>query len=136
VTVERGTCAPVGNTAWLSEPALRTSSTGSASRTVRLTPTQSAQARAYAKSGLIVRAGSLCGRFIVRLPPMTLNAGDGYFSIGGRQQVVFERNLTAYWQTDFNTILGLTKAGGSRLMRVQLELGFGNANVMTPTGAS
>jgi len=63
-----------------------------------------------------------------------LNAGDGYFSIGGRQQVVFERNLTAYWQTDFNTILGLTKAGGSRLMRVQLELGFGNANVMTPTG--
>ena len=134
VTVERGTCAPVGNTAWLSEPALRTSSTGSASRTVRLTPTQSAQARAYARSGLVVRAGSLCGRFIVPLPPMTLNAGDGYFSIGGRQQVVFERNLTAYWQTDFNTILGLTKAGGSRLMRVQLELGFGNANVMTPTG--
>ena len=134
VTVERGTCAPVGNTAWLSEPALRTSSSGSASRTVRLTPAQSAQARAYAKSGLVVRAGSLCGRFIVPLPPMTLNAGDGYFSIGGRQQVVFERNLTAYWQTDFNTILGLTKAGGSRLMRVQLELGFGNANVMTPTG--
>ncbi len=135
VALERGTCAPVGNSAWLSLPAMGASSAGAVSRSVRLTAKQSAQARAYVRSGLVIRVGSLCGRFIVPLPPMTLGDGDAYFSIGGRQQVVFERNLTAYWQTDFNTILGLTKAGGSRLMRVQLELGFGNANVITPTGA-
>jgi len=135
VAVERGTCAPVGNTAWLSQPALRTSSSGSASRTVRLTPAQATRARTYARSGLVIRVGSLCGRFIAPLPPMTLNEGDGYLSIGGRQQVVFARNLSAYWQTDFNTMLGLTKAGGGRLMRVQLELGFGDASVMTPAGA-
>jgi hypothetical protein len=135
VALERGTCAPVGNTKWMSLTAFRASPAGAASRSVRLTRAQTAQARTYARSGLVIRVGSLCGRFISPLPPMTLGAGDVYFSVGGRQQVVFERNLSAYWQTDFNTLLGLTKAGGSRLMRVQLELGFGDSNVITPGGA-
>lgn len=135
VVLERGTCAPVGNTRWLSLPALRTSAAGAVSRSVALTSAQAAQARSYVRSGLVIRVGSLCGRFITPLATMTLRAGDAYFTIGGRQQVVFMRNLTAYWQTDFNTLLGLTKAGGSRLMRVNLELGFGDTTVITPAGA-
>jgi hypothetical protein len=134
VVLERGTCAPVGNTRWLSFPALRTTPAGAVTRSITLTPAQTAKARAYVRSGLVVRVGSLCGRFIVPLPALTLRAGDEYFRIGGREQVVFARNLTAYWQTDFNTLLGLTQAGGSRLMRVQLEHGFGDANLITSSG--
>ncbi len=63
---------------------------------------------------------------------MALRPGDSSFSIGGHQQVLFTRNLTSYWETDFNTILGLTRAGGGRLVRAQLDsLGDG----MTSAGA-
>jgi hypothetical protein len=89
-------------------------------------------ARAAVRAGLLVRVGLLCGLFSAPLPRVTLHPGDSYFSVSGHQQVLFARNLTSYWETDFNTILGLTKAGGGRLVRVQLDsLGDG----MTSTGA-
>ncbi len=137
VALERGTCAMPG-TKRISLPAVKASSAGAVTRTFRLTAAQATSARASTKSGLLVRAGSLCGLFIVPLPQLALRPGDAYFSIGGRQQVVFARNLTSYWQTDFNTILGLTKAGGGRMVRVQLDsLGGGmtSAGVVDETWA-
>lgn len=129
VALERGTCAMPG-TKRISLPAVKASSAGAVTRTFRLTAAQATSARASTKSGLLVRAGSLCGLFIVPLPQLALRPGDAYFSIGGRQQIVFARNLTSYWQTDFNTILGLTKAGGGRMVRIQLDsLGDGMSSV-------
>ena len=135
VVLLRGSCAPIPYPKLLTLPSQRPTASGKVSRTFSLTAAQARSVRQAYPSGLIVRLGALCARFIVPLAPLTLERGDGRFSLGGRERLLFARNLTAYWQTDFNEVLALARAGGSRLVRVQLELGFGDHNVMTSTGA-
>ena len=62
----------------------------------------------------------------VEMQGLSLHNGDFYFSTGGKQSLVFSRNLTGIQQSDFDTILDWTKIGGSRLVRIQVDsLGMG-----------
>jgi hypothetical protein len=133
VTFERGSCAVPG-TKVLSLPSLIASGAGSATRTVTLTQRQSSLVRTWLRSDLIVRVGSLCGLFVVPLPVLRLVPGERYFRVGGREAPLFMRNLSAYWQTDFEALLRSAAAAGTRLIRVQLALGFHDATVMTAGG--
>jgi len=62
----------------------------------------------------------------VPLPQITLQKGDFYFTIDGRQSFLFSRNLAGYEPTQYVRLLQLMKTGGSRLVRLQLDsLGTG-----------
>ncbi len=133
IAFERGSC-PVPGTKVLTLPPLTASATGAATRTVTLTAAQSARVRGWLRTDLIVRVGPLCGLFIVPLPVLRLVPGERYFRLDGRETPLFMRNLTAYWQTEFEALLRTARSGGSRLIRVALALGFHDSNVMGPGG--
>ena len=60
------------------------------------------------------------------LPAITLQAGDFYFSVDGKTSFVFSRNVAGYQQTQYDTFLDWTEAGGSQFVRIQLDsLGMG-----------
>lgn len=54
------------------------------------------------------------------LPPVTWDAPDGVFLVGGQPRFLFSRNLAAYNMVDFNNLLLMTRNGGSRLARIQV----------------
>lgn len=57
----------------------------------------------------------------VPLPQLTLRKGDSYFTIDGRQSFLFSRNLAGYEPSQYKRLLDLTKTGGSKLVRIQLD---------------
>lgn len=64
-------------------------------------------------------------------PPsvITLNKGDFYFSMDGRQSFMFSRNAAGYETSQYYQQLDLTSAGGSKFVRIQLDsLGMGYSN--------
>ncbi len=59
-------------------------------------------------------------------PALTFRPGDFYFSVDGQPSFVFSRNVAGYQQTQYQTFLDWTKAGGSKFARIQLDsLGMG-----------
>lgn len=63
------------------------------------------------------------------VPEISLKPGDRYFSIDGRPGFIFSRNLAGYQTSDYELLLGLTKTGGSQLVRIQLDdVGMGYTN--------
>jgi hypothetical protein len=62
----------------------------------------------------------------IPFPKLTLEPGDFYFSFAGQPGFIFSRNISGYEQTHYETFLDWTQAGGSRLVRLQLDsLGWG-----------
>ena len=62
-------------------------------------------------------------------PEMTLKPGDKYFTVNGKPGFIYSRNLAGYDPFQYELLLGLTKTGGSKLVRVQLDgLGMGFTN--------
>ena len=60
------------------------------------------------------------------LPALTLKPGDFYFSVDGQTGFIFSRNIAGYQPVDYDTFLDWSKAGGSRMARIQLDsLGMG-----------
>src|SRR5512134_975464 len=57
----------------------------------------------------------------IPLPELTLGKDDFYFTIDGRQSFLFSRNLGGYKPSQYIQLLQLTKIGGSKLVRVQLD---------------
>ncbi|OQB20534.1 MAG: Sugar-binding cellulase-like protein [Firmicutes bacterium ADurb.Bin182] len=57
----------------------------------------------------------------VSLPVITLNPGDFYFSVDGKERPVFLRNVAAYDLSDYENFLDWSKSGGSSVARVQLN---------------
>jgi hypothetical protein len=65
----------------------------------------------------------------IPIPKILLNKGDSYFSIDGRQGLIFSRNLAGYEPPQYSQLLDLTTLGGSKLVRLQLDsLGMGYSN--------
>jgi hypothetical protein len=65
----------------------------------------------------------------IPIPVITLNEGDLYFSVDGQQGFLFSRNLAGWQTSQYSQLLDLTAAGGSKLVRVQLDsLGMGYSN--------
>jgi hypothetical protein len=65
----------------------------------------------------------------IPIPVITLNKGDLYFSVDGRQGFIFSRNLAGWQPSQYSQLLDLTAAGGSQLVRLQLDsLGMGYSN--------
>jgi hypothetical protein len=59
-------------------------------------------------------------------PTLTIQPGESYFSLDGQPGFIFSRNIAGYEQTHYETFLDWTRAGGSRLVRIQLDsLGMG-----------
>ncbi len=66
------------------------------------------------------------------LAKIELHKGDFYFTVNGRQSFLFSRNLAGYETGQYTQLLDLVNAGGSRLVRIQLDsMGTG----ITSTGA-
>ena len=60
---------------------------------------------------------------------ITLNKGDFYFSIVGTQRFIYSRNLAGYQPSQYFQLIDFSAAGGSKLVRVQLDsLGMGYSN--------
>ncbi len=67
----------------------------------------------------------------ISLPKITLTKGDFYFSLDGIQQFFFSRNVAGYEPQQYLQLLDLTRNGGSRMVRIQLDsMGTG----ITPKG--
>lgn len=62
----------------------------------------------------------------VPIPSLTLRPGGFYFSVNGQTSFIFSRNIAGYHPVDYGTFLDWSKAGGSRVARIQLDsLGMG-----------
>jgi hypothetical protein len=57
----------------------------------------------------------------IPMPALTLKPGDLYFSVDGRQSMIFSRNIAGYQQSQYELFLDWTKAGGSKFVRVSLD---------------
>jgi hypothetical protein len=72
---------------------------------------------------------------IPSLPIVTWDAGDRYFSLDGEETFLFTRNL-AGWQTwQYDHELDLLDAGGTRLVRIQLDymgMGYDSTGAIDP----
>ena len=63
---------------------------------------------------------------VIPFPSLTLKPGDFYFSVDGQTGFIFSRNIAGYQPVDYDTFLDWSKAGGSRMARIQLDsLGMG-----------
>ncbi len=63
------------------------------------------------------------------IPELTLKQGDFYFSLDGTQTLIFSRNLGGYQTPQYDQLLDLIQAGGSKLVRIQLDsMGMGYTN--------
>jgi hypothetical protein len=63
---------------------------------------------------------------VIPFPSLTLKPGDFYFSLDGKTSFIFSRNIAGYQPVDYATFLDWSKAGGSRVARIQLDsLGMG-----------
>ncbi|HTX92780.1 MAG TPA: hypothetical protein VMC09_16335 [Anaerolineales bacterium] len=56
-----------------------------------------------------------------RLPTITVQPGDHYFSVDGRQSVLFTRNLAGVQRSDYDPMLDWMAKAGSRVARVGLD---------------
>jgi hypothetical protein len=62
----------------------------------------------------------------VPFPSLTLKPGDFYFSVDGKTSFIFSRNIAGYQKVHYDTFLDWSKAGGSKVARIQLDsLGMG-----------
>ncbi len=62
----------------------------------------------------------------IPFPLLTLKPGDFYFSVDGQPSFIFSRNIAGYQPVDYDTFLDWSKAGGSRVARIQLDsMGMG-----------
>jgi hypothetical protein len=60
------------------------------------------------------------------MPAFSLAPGDFYFSLNGQPAFIFSRNIAGYQMNHYNTFLDWSKAGGSKVARIQLDsTGFG-----------
>lgn len=67
----------------------------------------------------------------VSYPEITLTKGGFYFSLDGMQSFLFSRNIAGYEPQHYLRLLDLTRNGGSRMVRIQLDsMGTG----ITPNG--
>lgn len=57
----------------------------------------------------------------VPLPDIMLTPGDHYFSINGKESLIFSRNVAGYKQPDYSNFIYWSKSGGSSFVRVQLN---------------
>ena len=57
----------------------------------------------------------------IPFPAFTLKPGDFYFSFDGQPGFIFSRSMAGFQQTDYEKFLVWTRAGGSRLVRIQLD---------------
>jgi hypothetical protein len=65
----------------------------------------------------------------IPIPIITLKKGDFYFSINGHQSFIFSRNAAGYQTAHYDQILDLTRTGGSKFARIQLDsMGMGYSN--------
>jgi hypothetical protein len=55
------------------------------------------------------------------MPVLTLKPGDFYFNLEGSEKFLFMRNLAGYEIRQFSQLLDMTRNGGSRLVRIQLD---------------
>ncbi len=60
----------------------------------------------------------------VPLPRLSIRPGDFYFSLDGKPTFLLSRNPTGKTRSDFETMLAMAKAGGTRLIRVHLTHGW------------
>jgi hypothetical protein len=65
----------------------------------------------------------------IPLPMLTLQPGNFYFSVDGKQSFIFSRNITGAYDTkfsDFEKFLNYAQAAGDRVVRLQIDnLGLG-----------
>lgn len=71
---------------------------------------------------------------MIPLPQISLEQGNHYFSVDGKQQPVFSRNIAAYTMDDFNNLLPMTHQGGSQLVRLQVSTVVAGGKGFTSTG--
>jgi len=57
----------------------------------------------------------------IPLPEISLNPGDHYFSVDGRQHFLFTRNLAGYETWHYDRLLDMAKTGNTILVRIQLD---------------
>lgn len=75
----------------------------------------------------------------IPFPALTLKPGDFYFSVDGRTSFIFSRNVAGYQQSQYDTFLNWTKAGGSRFVRIQLDswgMGYTSTGSVDPNWAA
>ena len=66
---------------------------------------------------------------IPSLPGITLEKGDFYFSVDGRQSFLYSRNPSGYLTNQYKALFALSSTGGSRLVRLHLDnFGMGYTN--------
>jgi hypothetical protein len=58
---------------------------------------------------------------VTTLPEITLESGEMYFRINGKQSFLFSRNLAGYETSQYIQLIDLMKGGGSQLVRIQLD---------------
>jgi len=72
----------------------------------------------------------------IPLPALTLKPGDFYFSVDGKQSIIFGRNIAGYQQSHYELLLDWSKAGGSKFVRVPLDniggIGFTHTGEVDP----
>jgi hypothetical protein len=72
----------------------------------------------------------------IPISALTLEPGDFYFSVNGRQSIILSRNIAGYQQSDYDWLLDRTRAGGSKFVRVQLDniggMGFTRTGEVDP----
>ena len=65
----------------------------------------------------------------IPFPTLSLKPGDFYFSMDGQTSFIFSRNIGGYQLVHYDTFLDWTKAGRSKVARIQLDsLGMGYTN--------
>ena len=68
----------------------------------------------------------------ITVPTITLNQGDYYFTVDGRQSFIYVRNLAGYQPDQYIQLLDLMKGKGVQVVRIQLDsLGMGYDNTGT-----
>jgi hypothetical protein len=60
----------------------------------------------------------------VPFPVLTMNPGDNYFSIDGKQSFFLSRNITGKTKDDFYTLLELAHQGGTKVIRLHIITGW------------
>jgi hypothetical protein len=69
-------------------------------------------------------------------PSLRLDPGEFFFRLDDQPSFLFSRNIAGYRESDFGTLLDWSAAGGTRIVRIQLDCLVGSLGLgFTSTGA-
>ncbi len=81
---------------------------------------------------------SLTATPAISVPKITLNKGDYFFTVNGRQSLIFVRNMGGYETEQYFQLLDLMKGKGTQVVRIQLDslgMGYDRTGLLDPVWA-